>query len=136
MHDCHDHVHHEFNIGKLNEEVMNLKLNNITKFSGFDDFMYFSYKYWPLIKTSPESVEKIKSLFVEACKKFKKLSRLTDAQLVEEAEKYKTHMFEVENLIFELRDVHHATVAIGNYVKPFTIQEKFVRNFNKKLVEV
>jgi hypothetical protein len=133
MHDCRDHIHHHFNIDGLNKELMNSKLEDITKFKGFDDFMYFSYKYWPLIKDNTEASNKAKELFLNAAKKFNKFKTLSEAKLAEKAEKYLEHLNETTRLIFEKGDVHNATVLIGDFAQAFTIQDKFVRNFNKKI---
>jgi hypothetical protein len=136
MHDCSDHIHNDFKLENLNKETLNSKLNAPDKFSGFDDFMYFSYKYWPLIKTEPENISKAENTFIQLAKKFNKLNGLDAAQLTQEAGKYSTHMDNVTRLIIEDGDSHTATVTIGKYIKPFTIQDKFIRNFNKKLTTV
>lgn len=133
MHDCSDHVHNHFDLASLNKENMNLKLDNLDKFKGFDDFVYFSYKYWPLIKSDNLIIEKLRALFVEAAKKFKKFRNLDDDKLKLEADKFINHLEETGKLLFDVGDVHNATVKISQFVKPFTIEDKFIRNFNKKL---
>lgn len=133
MHDCSDHVHNHFDIASLNKENMDLKLENLDKFKGFDDFVYFSYKYWPLIKSDNSIIEKLRGLFVEAAKRFKKFRNLDDDKLKLEADKFISHLEETGRLLFDVGDVHNATVKISQFVKPFTIEDKFIRNFNKKL---
>lgn len=133
MHDCSDHVHNHFDIASLKKENMDLKLENLDKFKGFDDFVYFSYKYWPLIKSDNSIIEKLRGLFVEAAKRFKKFRNLDDDKLKLEADKFINHLEETGKLLFDVGDVHNATVKISQFVKPFTIEDKFIRNFNKKL---
>lgn len=133
MHDCSDHVHNHFDLNSLNKENMNLKLADLNKFKGFDDFIYFSYKYWPLIKSDNQIIEQLRILFVEAARKFNKFKNLDDTNLKLESDKYISHMEEAGKLLFDIGDVHNATVKISQFVKPFTIEDKFIRNFNKKL---
>jgi hypothetical protein len=132
MHDCRDHIHHEADVEKLDKETMNKKLNDQNQFKGFDDFMYFSYKYWPLITTDPENIAKAEQLFVELIKKFNKINSGKGENISAEIEKYTSHLDEVTGLIKD-HDAHTATITISRYIKPFTIQDKFIRNFNKKV---
>jgi hypothetical protein len=136
MHDCRDHVHFHFNKESINKESMEMKLNEVNKFKGFDDFMYFSYKHWFLIREDNEKLEKSKNMFIEAAKKFNKFRNLDSNQLLAEADKYITHLNEITRLLFELDDIHNATVKIGQFAKSFTIEDKFIRNFNKKLESI
>jgi hypothetical protein len=134
----HDHHHHHnsnhlhFHPSKDNmdkEKIIN-ELVNLDSFKGFDDFMYFAYKYWIILKDNVEDINKVKSSFIGVCKKYKKLKENEDINLL--GDKLVENLDNSLNLMVN-HELEEVTSLIKNFVKPYTISEKFIRNFNKRV---
>lgn len=132
MHDHGNHIHYHPAKDEANKEKILNKISSADNFKGFDDFMYFSYKNWLLFQENQADLDKAKNTFIEVGKKFKKFKDSQDPQ--SEAEKYLENITNVTDMMGK-HDLHNATVLVENFVKPYTIADKFVRNFNKKIVE-
>ncbi|MFN8575674.1 MAG: hypothetical protein U0354_02340 [Candidatus Sericytochromatia bacterium] len=134
----HEHHHHHnsnhlhFHPSKENVDKIKIldTLTNISSFKGFDDFMYFVYKYWIVLKDNEDDINKVKSSFIEVCKKFKKLKDSEDINIV--SNKLVENLDNSISLMLN-HELEEVTSLIEKFVRPYTISEKFIRNFNKRV---
>lgn len=135
----HDHHHHHdsnhlhFHPSAENVDKVKVidKLSNIDSFKGFDDFMYFAYKNWIVLKDSEEDINKAKNTFVEVCKKFKKFK--SDEDVNTASDKFVENMNNSTDLMLN-HELEEVTALIEKFVRPYTLSDKFIRNFNKRMV--
>lgn len=135
----HDHHHHDSNHLHFHPSVENVDKNKITakisnsdNFKGFDDFMYFAYKYWLVLKDDQETINKAKNTFIEVCTKFKKFKGSEYTNTI--ADKFVENLNNATDLMLN-HELEEVTSLIEKFVKPYTLADKFMRNFNKRMNE-
>ena len=134
MHDHHQHdnnnnIHYHPSVDGIDEVKILEQFNNLSNFKGFDDYMYFSYKYWLLLSKSEENIKKAKDNFIEICNKYNKIKGGDQNQ---QAENYIQNLKNVTDMM-NAHDLSNATNLVISFVKTYTMQDKFIRNFNKRV---
>ncbi len=133
MHDHHQHdnnnIHYHPSVDGIDEVKVLEQFNNLDNFKGFDDYMYFSYKYWLLLAKSDENIKKAKDNFIQICNKYNK-NKVGDQN--QQAENYIQNLKNVTGMM-NAHDLSNATNLVTSFVKTYTMQDKFIRNFNKRV---
>ena len=135
MHDHHhdhnsNHLHFHPSAENVDQAKIIDKISNPDNFKGFDDFMYFAYKYWIVLKDNEESINKSKSTFVAVCTKFKKFKVNEDVNAASDT--FVKNLNNATDLMLN-HELDEVTSLIEKFVRPYTLSEKFIRNFNKRM---
>ncbi len=124
----HTHIHYHLSVVNMNKETVLKELETLSSFTGFDDFMYYSYKHWFFI-TQENLVAEAKKAFENICTKYNKFK--TDNKETE-VESFVIHMNKLLEIVSK-HELHEATEEVENFVDKYVLKAKFLRNFNKRV---